>query len=94
MLAGVRAFPPRLAARALGADSEAAAGRGTAGRQLRPEEVDKVRGELAAYQEFAELTSQIADMSEAICEARPVPGRPLSWRGKIGQRTQCRSQPG
>jgi hypothetical protein len=48
-------------------------GRGTVGRQLRPEEVDKVRGELAAYQEFAELTEQIAEVSEAICEARPVP---------------------
>jgi hypothetical protein len=43
------------------------------GRQLAPEEVEKVRGELAAYQEFAELTGQIAEVSEAICEARPVP---------------------
>ena len=49
------------------------AGRGTIGRQLKPEEVDKVRGELAAYQEFAALTEQIAEVSEAICEARPVP---------------------
>jgi hypothetical protein len=49
------------------------AGRGTVGRQLRPEEVEKVRGELAAWQEFAELTGQIAEVSEAICEARPVP---------------------
>ena len=49
------------------------AGRGTAGRQLRPEEVGKVRGELAAYQEFAELVGQIAEVNEAICEARPVP---------------------
>jgi len=48
-------------------------GRGTAGRQLKPEEVGKVRGELAAYQEFAELAGQIAEVSEAICEARPVP---------------------
>src|SRR5215470_4858132 len=36
------------------------AGRGTIGRQLRPEEVEKVRGELAAYREFAELAEQIA----------------------------------
>jgi hypothetical protein len=50
-------------------------GRGTIGRQLRPDEVEKVRGELAAYQEFAELTGQIAEVSEAICEARPVPVR-------------------
>jgi hypothetical protein len=49
------------------------AGRGTVGRQLKPDEVGKVRGELAAYQEFAELTGQIAEVSEAICEARPAP---------------------
>jgi len=48
-------------------------GRGTTGRQLRPEEAGKVRGELAAYQEFAELTGQIVEVNEAICEARPVP---------------------
>jgi hypothetical protein len=50
-------------------------GRGTVGRQLAPEEVGKVRGELAAWQEFAELAGQIAEVSEAICEARPVPAR-------------------
>ena len=48
-------------------------GRGTTGRQLKPEEVGKVRAELERYQEFAELTGQIAEVSEAICEARPVP---------------------
>ena len=48
-------------------------GRGTTGRQLKPAEVEKVRGELAAYQEFAALTGEIAEVSEAICEARPVP---------------------
>jgi hypothetical protein len=48
-------------------------GRGTVGRQLKPEEVDKVRGELAAWQEFTELAGEIAEVSEAICEARPVP---------------------
>lgn len=48
-------------------------GRGTVGRQLKPEEVGKVRGELAAWQEFTELTGRIAEVSEAICEARPVP---------------------
>jgi hypothetical protein len=47
-------------------------GRGTTGRQLRPGEVEKVRGELARYQEFAALTGQIAEVSEAICEARPA----------------------
>jgi len=49
------------------------AGRGTVGRQLAPEEVAKVRGELAAYQEFAELAGQIVEVNEEICEARPVP---------------------
>lgn len=50
-------------------------GQGTRGRQLAAGEVEKVRGELAAYQQFAELTEQIVEVSEAICEARPaVPG--------------------
>jgi hypothetical protein len=48
-------------------------GRGTVGRQLAAGEVEKVRAELASYQEFAELTGQIVEVSEAICEARPVP---------------------
>ncbi len=48
-------------------------GRGTIGRQLRPEELEKVRGELAAHREFTALAEQIAEVSEAICEARPVP---------------------
>ena len=43
------------------------------GRQLTPGEVEKVRGELAAYQEFVALAGEIAEVSEAICEARPVP---------------------
>ena len=47
------------------------AGRGTKGRQLSPGEVDKVRGELANYQRFADLSEQIVSVSEAICEARP-----------------------
>ena len=49
------------------------AGRGTRGRQLAAGEVEKVRGELAAYQEFAALSEQIVEVSEAICEARPTP---------------------
>jgi hypothetical protein len=48
-------------------------GRGTIGRQLRAEELDKVRAELASYQRFAALAEEIAEVSEAICEARPVP---------------------
>lgn len=47
-------------------------GRGTTGRQLAPGEVEKVRGELARYREFAELSDQIVEVNEAICEARPA----------------------
>jgi hypothetical protein len=61
-------------------------GRGTAGRQLKPEEVDKVRGELAAYQEFAELTGQITEVNEAICEARPVLAAAGQAPGPEGQK--------
>jgi hypothetical protein len=48
------------------------AGRGTRGRQLATGEVEKVRAELARYQEFAALSEQIVEVSEAICEARPA----------------------
>ena len=44
----------------------------TVGRQLRAGEVDKVRGEVAAYQRFVELSGQVVEVNEAICEARPV----------------------
>lgn len=47
-------------------------GRGTVGRQLKAGEVEKVRGELAAYHQFVVLTDEIAEVSEAICEARPA----------------------
>jgi hypothetical protein len=46
-------------------------GCGTKGRQLSVGEVDKVRGELANYQRFAEVSEQIVAVNEAICEARP-----------------------
>jgi hypothetical protein len=49
------------------------AGRGTKGRQLAPAEVGKVRAEVDRYREFAALTEQIVEVSEAICEARPAP---------------------
>jgi hypothetical protein len=49
------------------------AGRGTIGRQLRAGELGKVRAELENYQQFAALAEEIAEVSEAICEARPVP---------------------
>lgn len=48
-------------------------GRGTIGRQLRPGELGKVRAEVENYQRFAALAEEIAEVSEAICEARPVP---------------------
>jgi hypothetical protein len=47
------------------------AGRGTKGRQLSAQEVDKVRAELANYHRFAEVSEQIVAVNEAICEARP-----------------------
>jgi hypothetical protein len=52
------------------------AGRGTRGRQLAAGEVEKVRAELARYQEFAALSEQIVEVSEAICEARPAEPAP------------------
>jgi hypothetical protein len=47
------------------------AGRGTKGRQLSADEVDKVRAELANYHRFAEVADQIVAVNEEICEARP-----------------------
>ena len=47
-------------------------GRKTRGRQLAVEEVARVRRELEAYRGFAALSEQIAEVSEAICEARPA----------------------
>ena len=50
------------------------AGGKTVGRQLAAEEVDKVRAELARHAEFAEISRQIVEVNERICEARPVAG--------------------
>lgn len=44
----------------------------TVGRQLSPDEVPKVSGELDRYREFTRLTEQIVAINEAICETRPV----------------------
>ena len=49
-------------------------GQRTRGRQLAASEVGKVRGELAAYRQFASLAERIVEVNEAICEARPVTG--------------------
>ncbi|MGH3664931.1 MAG: DUF6788 family protein [Egibacteraceae bacterium] len=44
----------------------------TTGRQLKPDEVDKVRGEIAAYRRFVRLSREVVEVNEAICEARPL----------------------
>jgi len=49
-------------------------GQKTKGRQLAAAEVAKVRRELERYAEFASLSEQIVEVSEKICEARPVAG--------------------
>ena len=48
----------------------------TVGRQLSAGEMDKVRRELGAYHEFAELSEAIVAVNEAICEVRA--GSPLA----------------
>jgi hypothetical protein len=69
------------------------AGGKTVGRQLCAGEVDKVRREVEAYHRFTQLSAQLAVVSEAICEARPVepPGAQLTgkvqdagWDGEKG----------
>jgi hypothetical protein len=50
------------------------AGGRTRTRQLAAAEVGKVAAEVANYKEFAALSEQIVEVSEAICEARPVTG--------------------
>ena len=51
-----------------------ARGRGTVGRQLAAAEVDRVRREVARHADFAAISEQIAEVSEKICEARPIAG--------------------
>ena len=60
------------------------AGGRTRTRQLSPGELGKVRAELASYKEFSALSEQIVAVSEAICEARPVPaaGQALDQEGQ------------
>ena len=54
--------------------TRSARGRGTVGRQLAAAEVEKVRREVARHAEFAAISERIAEVSERICEARPVAG--------------------
>jgi Family of unknown function (DUF6788) len=60
----------------------------TRSRQLKGAEVEKVRAEVANYREFLVVSEQIVEVSEAICEARPVaapasqpPGEPPGEMG-------------
>jgi len=68
----------------------------TKGRQLAAgPEVDKVRRELANYQEFVTVSAQIVEVNEAICEARPSRRSPTNPRprprrsGKGGARQRA-----
>jgi hypothetical protein len=76
-----------------------ARGRKTIGRQLAAAEVEKVRRELARYADFASLADRIAEVSEKICEARPMagtgaPSAPGGEKGGSGPRSRRRSPPG
>jgi hypothetical protein len=44
----------------------------TVGRALKPDEVDKVRAEIAAYRRFVEVCRQVVEVNETICEARDL----------------------
>jgi hypothetical protein len=79
-------------------------GRKTRARQLDPGEVEKVRGELANYHEFAKITDEIVEVNEAICEARPPgasapqprpapPPEPDGEKGGSAPRSRRRSPP-
>lgn len=60
------------------------AGGRTRTRQLARAEVAKVRAELANYKQFAALSEQIVQVSEAICEARPVTAADVLAPGEAG----------
>jgi hypothetical protein len=70
-----------------------ARGRGTVGRQLAAGEVEKVRREVARHAEFTAVSEQIAEVSEKICEARPITaaGAPSGTEGERGG-SSARSQ--
>jgi hypothetical protein len=68
--------------------------------QLKGAEVEKVRREVANYREFLAVGEQIVEVSEAICEARPVaaatgepPGEPTGERGGSAQRSRRKRPP-
>ena len=43
----------------------------TRGRLIKPAEEQKVRAELVNYHRYADISDQIVEVNEAICEARP-----------------------
>lgn len=63
-------------------------GRGSRGRQLSVNEVEKVRGELVNHRRFAAVSERIVEVNEAICEARPpdtaVAGPPVGTEDEKG----------
>jgi hypothetical protein len=76
------------------------AGGKTRTRQLAAAELEKVRGELANYKQFAALSEQIVEVNEAICEARPVtstagqpPVGPAGKKGGSARRSRRRPRP-
>lgn len=44
----------------------------TVGRALKADEVDRVRDQIATYRQFQEVSKQVVEVNEAICEARRV----------------------
>ena len=78
--------------------TRSARGRGTVGRQLAAAEVEKVRREVARHGEFAAISERIAEVSERICEARPVagtdaPSAPEGEKKGSSRRSRRRSPP-
>jgi hypothetical protein len=73
-------------------------GQKTRGRQLAAAEVARVRRELERYADFASISEQIAEVSEKICEARPVagtdaPSAPEGEKRGSGTRSRRRNPP-
>ena len=61
--------------------------RKTIGRRLADAEVGKVRREVARHAEFTAIAERIAEVSEAICEARPAAAAPDREGQKRGSAT-------
>jgi hypothetical protein len=78
--------------------TRSAKGRKTVGRQLAAAEVNKVRAEVARHAEFAAVSEQIEEVSEKICEARPIAGsdappRAAGEKKGSGGRSRARRPP-